>query len=107
MPLYVVRLSHPPDQCPTSNSKVRQMALKSMPDMPRLADKLGIKFLAGPLVLGAEHEALAVVEANSVETVHELVIQSGLVQWNAVRVSSAQSVQESMAELEKVPPPLY
>lgn len=107
MPQYVVRLTHPPDQCPVSNSKVRERMIKGAPEMPRVAQKLGIKFLAGPLVLGAEHEGLAVVETTSVEVIHEFLLQTGLVQWNSVHVSSAKSIEESMKELEKLPPPLY
>jgi hypothetical protein len=52
MPLYVIRLTHPPDQCPTANSKIREMLAKGVPALPQLAEKLGIKFLAGPLVIG-------------------------------------------------------
>lgn len=107
MPLYVIRLAHPPDQCPTANSKIREMLAKGAPALPQLAEKLGIKFLAGPLVIGDEHEGVAVVEADKIETVRDFVRQSGSVQWNSVRVSMAQPLQEALKELEKVPPPLY
>ena len=107
MPQYVVRLTHPPDQCPTANAKTRKMMVEGASAFPQLAEKLKIKFVAGPLVLGMEHDGIAVVEADSVETVQEFVLQSGLVQWNSVRVSQAMSIQEAIQSMEKVPPPLY
>jgi len=107
MPQYVIRMTHPPDQCPTSNAKIREMFLKGAPELPQLAQRLGITFLAGPLIIGAEHEGVAVVEAGNLETVQEFVLRSGLVQWNSVRVSQAMSVQEAIQSIEKVPPPLY
>jgi len=63
--------------------------------------------LAGPLILGTEHDGIAVVEADSVETVPEFILQSGLVQWNSVRVSSARTLPEAIEEMKRVPPPLY
>jgi len=41
------------------------------------------------LVLGSEHESVAVVEADRVETVNDFIQLSGLIQWNSVRVSMA------------------
>jgi hypothetical protein len=107
MPQYVIRLTHPPDQCPTANAKIRAIFLQGAPELPQLAQRLGITFLAGPLIIGSEHEGVAVVEAGNVETVQEFVLQSGLVQWNSVRVSQAMSIQEAIQSMEKVPPPLY
>lgn len=107
MPLYVVRLTHPPDQCPISNTKVRQMMVKGAPEIPKMAQKMGIKFVVGPLVIGAEHDGLAVVEANQLETVQDFVLQSGLSQWNSVRVSQAVPLDEALKQLDKAPPPLY
>src|SRR5215471_20208152 len=107
MATFVVRLTHPPDQCPTANAKTRKMLLEGATAFPQLAQKLKIKFIAGPLILGMEHDGIAVVEADSVETVHEFILQSGLMQWNSVRVSSARTLQEGVEEMKRVPPPLY
>ena len=107
MPTYVVRSTHPPDQCPTANSKVRELVQKGAPEMPGLAQRLGVRVVAGPFVLGPEHEGLVVVEAERLEAVNEFVLASGMVQWNSVRVTPAQPLQEALAELDKVPPPLY
>ena len=107
MPKYVVRLTHPPDQCPTANTKTRKILVEGASAIPELAAKLKIKFVAGPLILGMEHDGIAVVEADSVETVQEFILQSGLMQWNSVRVSSARTLQEAIEEMKRVPPPLY
>jgi hypothetical protein len=107
MPKYVLRLTHPPDQCPTANAKTRKILVEGASAIPELAEKLKIKFLAGPLILGTEHDGIAVVEADSVETVQEFILQSGLVQWNSVRVSSARTLPEAIEEMKRVPPPLY
>ena len=107
MAQYVVRLVHPPDQCPSSNAKVRDRAVKGASEAPRLAQQHGIRFLAGPLVLDSEHEGLAIVEAASVEAIHNFVAETGLMQWNAVRVTLAIPMEESMKELARIPPPIY
>ncbi len=107
MPQYVVRMTHPPDQCPTANAKTRKMLVEGASAIPQLAQKLRIKFVVGPLIIGTEHDGVAVVEADNVETVEDFIEQSGLVQWNSVRVSSARSLQEAIEDMKKVPPPLY
>src|SRR6266571_589816 len=79
MPIYAVRLNHPPDQCPTANAETREMMQKGAAELPRLAEQLGVKFIAGPYVLGAEHDGLAIVEAQNVEKVEDFIMRSGMV----------------------------
>jgi hypothetical protein len=107
MPQYVVRLLHSSDQCPTSNSKIRDRMVKGAPEIPRLAEKLGIRFVAGPLVLAVEHEAVAVVESSTPDAVQEFILQSGLMQWNTVHVMPAHTLEEATKIWERMPPPLY
>jgi hypothetical protein len=107
MPQYFVRLEHTSDQCPSANSKTRERALRGVPEIPKLAQKLGLKFIVGPLVLAAEHVTVALVETEKIETVQEFVMRAGLSQWNSVRVSTVQSMEESIKDLEKMPPPIY
>jgi hypothetical protein len=107
MPQYFVRLEHTSDQCPTANSKTRERMLKGAPEVPVLAQKLGMKFIAGPLVLGSEHVTIAVVEAEKIETVQDFLLLSGLPQWNSVTVSAVKSLEDSMKDLERIPPPIY
>ncbi len=58
-------------------------------------------------LLASEPEGVAVVEAASVEAVDDFVQQSGLIQWNSVRVSAAQTLAEALGSLDKLPPPIY
>ena len=98
---YTLWLSHTSDQCPAANSKVRALVEKGLPEMPKLAEQIGVKFLA------SEHDAVAVVEAQTVEAVNELVMRSGMVQWNSVRVYVATPMADALAELKNIPAPLY
>ena len=73
MPTYVVRLTHTSDQCLTANAKVRERVLSGAAGIPQLAERLGVQIVAGPLVLGSEHEGIAIVEAASAEAVNDFV----------------------------------
>ena len=107
MPTYVIRLTHSSDQCPTANSKVRERIQEQGPQIPKIAEQAGVKIVVGPLILGAEHDGLAVVESDSVEKVNDFIVEAGLVQWNSVRVSMARSLPDALAEMDRMPPPLY
>ena len=107
MPQYLIRFVHSSDQCPTANSKVRERVLRGMPAIPDLASKLGLKFVIGPLVLASEHEGFAVVESDKAESVEDFVMQSGLMQWNSVRITPTQTLPEALNHLDSMPPPLY
>lgn len=101
---YVIRMTHPPDQCPTADARIREVFVKGAPELPRLAQRLGEKFLAGPSILGAEHETVVVVESETLEAVQDFIVQSGLVQWNAGRVS-VPCRSGRRQTMERVPPP--
>ena len=107
MPTYVIRLTHTSDQCPTANSKVRERVQELGPNIPKIAERLGVKIVTGPLILGSEHEGLAVLETERVETVQDFLAETGLVQWNSVRVSMAQPLPDALAEIERMPAALY
>ena len=89
MGLYVVKLQHTSEACPMANAKARERAIKGAPEMPKLAQKLGVTIVTGPLILGSSHESIAVAEADRIETVEEFILQAGLVQWNTVHVYAA------------------
>ena len=101
---FVVQISHPPDQCPTANAKARQFYEKMGRELPNLATRLGVKVVTGPFVLGSSHQGVMVVQAEKVETVNDLAMQSGLVQWNSVTVSQAIPMEEALKETAKLTP---
>jgi hypothetical protein len=103
LPTYVIRTNHSAETCPSANSKVLDLVQKVGPEIPTIAERLGVKIVAGPLVMGSEHESVAIVETERVETVNDFLLEAGLVQWNSVRVSMAQPLPDALAELDKLP----
>ncbi len=101
---YVVQLTHPPDSCPTANAKVRKLSTKMSADLPMLTKKLGVRVLAGPVVLGSTHESVLIVEADNIEAVNDLAMQSGLVQWNSVKISQGIPMEQALREADKLTP---
>jgi hypothetical protein len=95
---YVLLASHTPDICPTSNAKMKEMLLKRGPEMPDLAKRLGVKIIAGPLV-NREHIAVVVVEAAKAEAIDQFISESGLSQWNSVRILPSLMMEEAMKEV--------
>ena len=104
MSQFAFRWIHPPDQCPTANSKIRQLMLEKAPQIPQMAEKLGIRIVAGPYVFASEHEGIIIVEAPGVEVINQFALQSGLGQWNAVKVAYAQPIEEALQQLEGLTP---
>ena len=101
---YSFSATHPPDQCPTSNSKIRNQFKASSTELPKVAKKLGVKLIAGPLILGSEHESITIVEADQVKSVRDFTVQTGLVQWNSIRISPAITMEEGQKEAEDLKP---
>jgi hypothetical protein len=60
-----------------------------------LAEKLGIRLVTRN-VFGPEHIILGVLEADNIDAVRDFAIQSGLVQWNTVRVNATWTMEEAM-----------
>ena len=106
MPQYLIRWWHATDQCPTSNTQIRERAARGFSEMQEVAGRLDIRFLAGPLALAVEHEGFALVEAAAAEIVQTFVMHSGLMQWNTVRISLVMPMSGVLAELGNMPAPL-
>jgi uncharacterized protein with GYD domain len=100
---YVLLATHTPETCPTSNSKTRELLLRRAPEMPDLARKAGVKIVAGPLV-NREHVTVVVVEAAKVEALDQFISESGLSQWNSVRVLPSLMLEEAIKEVESIKP---
>jgi len=77
--------------------------MKAGPGIPDIANKLGVKIVAGPFV-SREHLSVVVVESEKAESVDEFIVQSGLEQWNSVRVLPSKTIQDGMREVEKAKP---
>src|SRR5437879_10464661 len=83
MEQFALIATHPPDQCPTANETIRKFFLNRSPEMTKIAEKLGVEYLAGPIIT-TEHKSYSIVKAKNVEAVRNFLIESGLIQWNNV-----------------------
>jgi len=99
---FVLIAEHPPNLCPTANAKTREMMKQGAPQIPALAQKLGLKIITTN-VFGGDHVVLMVVEATDIEAVREFMMQSRLVQWNTVKVHATWSLEEALAKADALP----
>ena len=99
---FVIIARHPPELCPTSNAKIRQLMKQGAKEIPDVAKKLGVKIVTIN-VYGPDHEMLAVVEADGIEPVREFVMQSRLVQWNTTAIHATWSLDEALAKADALP----
>jgi hypothetical protein len=97
---YVVLASHAAEVCPTSNAKVKALLLEMGPQIPGIADKHGVKILAGPFA-NREHMVVTIVETDRAEALDAFLIESRLSQWNQVRLLPSLPLEEGMRELEE------
>jgi hypothetical protein len=86
-----------------SNGKVRDLLLESASQVPAIAEKAGVKIVAGPYV-NREHVTVTVVEAKTGEDLDRFLVESRLPQWNSVRVLPSTTLQEGIAELASQTP---
>ena len=99
---FVINAEHPPQLCPSGNAKIRELLNQGAKGMPDLAQRLGVKIITLN-VYGPEHVILAVVEAAEIEAVRDFTMQSGLAQWNTVKVNATWSLEEALAKVSSIP----
>ena len=99
MGTFAVIAEHPPELCPTSNARTRQMLKEGAAQIPQLAEQLGIDIVT-LRVFGPDHIVLAVVEANNIEVVRDFILQSRLIQWNTTRIHATYSMEEALARAD-------
>ena len=103
MTTFAVIAEHPPDLCPTSNAQTRKMLKEGASQIPQLAAQLGVDI--GTLrIFGPDHIILVVVEADEIDSVRNFALQSGLMQWNTVKIHATYSLEEAVAMLDDVEP---
>ena len=101
MPTFAVIAEHPPELCPTSNARTRQMLKAGAGQIPQLAEQLGVDIVT-LRIFGPDHIVLAVVEANDIEAVRNFILQSRLIQWNTTRIHATYSIEEAIAKADEV-----
>ena len=101
MATFAVIAEHPPELCPTSNARTRQMLKEGAAQIPRLAEQLGVDIVT-LRVFGPDHIVLAVVEANDIEAVREFILKSRLIQWNTTKIHATYSMEEAIAKSDEL-----
>ena len=102
MTQYALIGTHPPDNCPVSNKAVREFVKKTMPELPKIAEGLGIKFQT-QLILEPSHKILMLLEAPSAEAVTEMALKGGLQHFNDLELHVAKPIAEGMKEIDQLP----
>jgi hypothetical protein len=101
MATFALIAEHPPDLCPTSNAKTREMLKEGASQIPQLAEQLGVDI--GTLrIFGPDHVILAVVDADDIDSVRNFALQSRLMQWNTVKIHATYSIEEAVAMIDEV-----
>lgn len=95
---YVLLATHNPEICPTSNAKTREMMQSRASEIPALAKRLGVNLVAGPF-LSHEHLGVIIVESAKAESVNQFVLESGLAQWNSVRIVPSITMEEGQRDM--------
>jgi hypothetical protein len=99
MPQFAVIAEHPPELCPTSNAQTREMMRQGAPQVPQVAQQLGVDIIT-LRVFGPDHIVLAVVEADDIEAVREFMFQTRLIQWNTTKIHATYSLEEALAKAD-------
>jgi hypothetical protein len=95
---FVVLGVHTAEVCPTSNAKSKAMILEMGPQIPTIAEKVGVKILAGPYV-NREHMTVTIVETDRAEALDDFLVESRLAQWNTVRIIPSHPMDVGMKEI--------
>ena len=103
MATYAVIAEHPPELCPTSNARTRQMMKEDAGQIPQLAEQLGVEIVS-LRVFGPDHIVLAIVEADNIEPVRDFLFQSRLIQWNTTNIYATYSLEEALARADELEP---
>jgi predicted RecB family endonuclease len=98
---FAVIAEHPPELCPTSNARTRQMMNEGAPEIPRLAEQLGVEIVT-LRVFGPDHILLAVVEADDIELVRDFIFKTRLIQWNTTHIHATYSMEEALARVNEM-----
>ena len=103
MATFAVIAEHPPNLCPTSNARTRQIMQEGAGQIPQLAEQLGVNIVT-LRVFGPDHVILAVVEADGIDSVRDFAFQSRLMQWNTVKIHATYSMEEALGLIDQAEP---
>jgi len=100
---FVVICEHPPNLCPHSNVIARKRFLERGNGLNERAKTVGIEIIFAGIPV-PEHKIFMVLRAPNFETVRRLMVESGIVQMNTVKIYTTESFEEFAEEVKKSTP---
>jgi hypothetical protein len=100
---YLILASHPPEMCPLTNAKVREHVLRLVPEWEKIANNLGINFVTRPLV-NDEHMVVCLLESPKAELLTEFINESGMQQWNTVKLIPSTPIEDAIRRYDEIKP---
>jgi uncharacterized protein with GYD domain len=100
---FLIMAHHPPNLCPSSNQKVRDIAQQAGQEIQSLTEKLGVK-VTDNFVTQTSHQVFLLVEADDIEAVRQLAIRSRLGQWNTVEIYATNTLEEALSTADELTP---
>jgi hypothetical protein len=97
---YVILANHSAEVCPTSNAKTKALLQEVAPQIPTIAGKHGVNIVAGPYA-NREHTVVVIAETESSEALDTFLVETGLTQWNTVRILPSLPMEAAMREIEE------
>lgn len=99
-------MKHTGSTCPSASKAARDASLRQFNKLPSLMQKYKVKMLSGEH-FDPEHFMVVRVEADNVESVRDLVNESGLIQWNNVRIYPLTPLDKMLPVPTSWPDPIF
>ena len=93
MPVFILDMEHSPEMCPMYNDKIRKKFKQQYSKMKEIAAKLDIKILIN-LSVAMDHTSLLILEAPSVESMENFVMEMGLISFQTITMRHAINTDE-------------
>ena len=103
---YGLTMTHPPNICPIANKASREAAVAGWKQIPSLPQKYDVKMLSFDH-FDPEHLVIGIIEAESIESVRDFVMELGLMAWNDLKINPVTPVSEFMDNMDKAPPTIF
>lgn len=103
---FALTLTHPPNVCPSGNKASREASIKWWKALPELTKRYNLKMLSFDH-FDPEHLMIAIFEAESLESVRDFAMQTGIIAWNDVKIHALTPVSALMDNIDQAPPTIF
>jgi hypothetical protein len=100
---FLIMGQHPPDLCPTSNAKVREIANDAARELESTAQRHGVR-VVDTFLTQTSHHVFLLVDADGIEPVRRFAMQSRLGQWNTLDIYATNTLDETLEAANEIPP---